>query len=156
MSKPVVHLFFLHGLAQFLRERNPERCDVLDVGSGSGYLTVGLARVLADAGVEGSVTGMEISEELAQLGATNFAGDAQNASLRQQLHFRHEDACAPSDTGEKYDLIVASAASGAPSLPPGLLAKLRPRGRLIAPVADQGGAQALVAVSLREGGETAT
>ena len=100
MSKPVVHLFFLHALAELLEGRGAG--EVLDVGSGSGYLTVALARVLADAGVRGSVTGVEVERDLAALGAGNFARDAASAGL--PVSFRHEDA---TRAGAAYDLVVA-------------------------------------------------
>merc|ERR1719422_825637 len=109
MSKPVVHYFFLHALAEFVADRS--RCNVLDIGSGTGYLTVALARVLEDASVDGAVLGIEVTDALAGLGTANFAKDDQSAPLAARVAFRREDACAPHRSGESFDFILASAAA---------------------------------------------
>ena len=64
MSKPVVHLFCLHALATLIRSGTPSdgRFRVLDVGSGTGFLTAALAALLDNEGVRGDVLGIDVEE----------------------------------------------------------------------------------------------
>jgi protein-L-isoaspartate(D-aspartate) O-methyltransferase len=98
---------------------------VLDVGSGSGWTTALLARLV---GPEGRVFGVEIVAELALTGAANLAATAQPwASIR------------PAVTGElglsgegPFDRILVSA--GAEELPRKLVDQLAEDGRMVVPV----------------------
>ena len=51
------------------RPKRRVRCDILDVGSGSVYLTVALARLLTDAAVEGDVRTLRRSCSDSQIAA---------------------------------------------------------------------------------------
>ena len=54
------------------------------------------------------VTGVDVTAELAQLGAQNFAEDEASAALAPRLDFRHEDATERS-SDETYDVQQATA-----------------------------------------------
>lgn len=110
MSKPVVHAFFLHELWRWLRGKSGA-VNVLDVGSGTGFLTVCLARLMQHC-VEGahSVIGIEVTDELAKLGHENWKSDPNNASMN--IEFRTENACR-GGPGE-FDFICVSAAGRSP------------------------------------------
>ncbi len=98
---------------------------VLDVGSGSGWTTALLARLV---GPSGKVLGVELVPELAEWGAENIAGqDAPWASIR------------PANPGvlgipseAPFDRILVSAA--ARSLPDELVTQLTDHGVMVVPV----------------------
>merc|ERR1712224_1061883 len=86
MSKPIVHAFFLTKFAEWLARSDisgHQNLEVLDVGSGTGYLTVALAVLLDRSGTEGSVVGIDISDELVALGTRNFS--VKDARSRDSL-----------------------------------------------------------------------
>ena len=98
---------------------------VLDVGSGSGWTTALLARLV---GPSGTVLGVELVPELAEWGAENIAGqDAPWASIRPA----DPDVLGiPSEA--PFDRILVSAA--ARSLPDELVAQLTDDGVMVVPV----------------------
>ena len=98
---------------------------VLDVGSGSGWTTALLARLV---GPSGTVLGVELVPELAEWGAENIAGqDAPRASIRPA----DPDVLGiPSEA--PFDRILVSAA--ARSLPDELVAQLTDDGVMVVPV----------------------
>jgi protein-L-isoaspartate(D-aspartate) O-methyltransferase len=98
---------------------------VLDVGAGSGWTTVLLARLV---GPGGEVLGLELVPELAAWGASNVA--AANVSWARL------EAADPSRLGRDrpggWDRILVSAA--ARRLPDALVEQLAPGGRMVVPV----------------------
>lgn len=149
MSKPVVHAFFVHEAWCALQRRplnHPgSTLRVLDVGSGSGYLTVALATLLAEhpgGACKGAVVvGIEVTEVLAELGRKHLAQDAASVAFLAEagvaVEFRCEDAWKSPVAAEEsqYDVIVVSAAAPG-DVPPSLLQRLRPGGRLVCPLSD--------------------
>lgn len=104
----------------------PVGARVLDVGSGSGWTTALLARLV---GPTGSVLGVELEPDLAVWGAANLAATGQGwarivAATPEVLGVPEE---AP------YDRILVSAE--AHELPTALVDQLGPAGRMVAPVA---------------------
>ena len=171
MSKPVVHLFFVHECWRALADAAavaqhaarpaaapPPPARILDVGSGSGYLTAALASLLADARGGGAVLGVDVTRPLVALGAANFASDAPlSAALAAagvSVAFALENARAPPSRADAraFAFIAVSAASDG-GVPAALLERLAPGGTLVAPVADRGGhAQSFVAARRRADG----
>jgi protein-L-isoaspartate(D-aspartate) O-methyltransferase len=98
---------------------------VLDVGAGSGWTTALLARLV---GPDGSVTGVELSPQLARWGAANLAATGQPwAQLRKAVP---DELGAPDDA--PFDRILVSAEAA--SLPQALVEQLAPRGLMVVPV----------------------
>jgi protein-L-isoaspartate(D-aspartate) O-methyltransferase len=106
---------------QALAPRRSER--VLEVGTGSGYLTALLAHRAAH------VYSVEIRPQLAEFGRANLARHgADNVTLEVGDGARGYAKWAP------YDIIVLTGST--PVLPKGLLEALAPGGRLFAVVGD--------------------
>lgn len=97
---------------------------VLDVGSGSGWTTALLAKIV---GAKGKVYAVEIIPELVERGYQNV----KSAGIRNVKFFK-----AGSEYGlpkhAPYDRILVSAA--ATDVPPELLAQLKPGGKMVIPV----------------------
>ncbi|GFR40066.1 hypothetical protein Agub_g606, partial [Astrephomene gubernaculifera] len=141
ISAPHMHAACLELLAEGGRLRPGAR--VLDVGSGSGYLTAVLAH-LACRGEGGRVVGVEHIAELVEgsRAAVRRLGWAAEMMAGGQLRLVQGDGYAGYPECAPYDLIHVGAA--APRLPPALLAQLAGGGRLVAPVGPEGGPQQLV------------
>jgi protein-L-isoaspartate(D-aspartate) O-methyltransferase len=103
----------------------PAGARVLDVGSGSGWTTALLARLV---GPDGSVLGLELDPELAAWGATNLAAC--------DLPWARIEPATPGTLGRPvdggWDRILVSAAPT--SLPDVLVDQLAEGGRLVIPV----------------------
>lgn len=102
----------------------PRGARVLDVGSGSGWTTALLARLV---GPDGEVLGLERDARLAAWGAANVAAaDVPWASVEQA------EAGVLGRPGARYDRVLVSAA--AERLPRPLVDQLLPGGRMVVPV----------------------
>ena len=104
---------------------------ILEIGTGSGYQ----AAVLAEAGAQ--VYSVEIIEPLARSAAQHLAaqgyGVADDAPARNAtVHTRIADGYYGWREHAPYDAIVVTAAAG--SVPPPLIAQLKPGGRMVIPV----------------------
>lgn len=110
--------------ARVLQELAPRRTErVLEVGTGSGYLTALLAHRAAH------VTSLEIKPDLAAFGRDNLARHgADNVTLRVA------DGAQGHRDGSPWDLIVLT--GSVPVLPRALLEDLAPGGRLFAVVGE--------------------
>lgn len=99
--------------------------DVLDLGSGSGYTTALISRII---GSEGFVFGLEIIPELVNLGQGNIKKyNIKNARIIEASHtLGMED--------KLFDRILVSAA--ADDLPYELIMQLRVGGKLVIPIKD--------------------
>ena len=103
---------------------------VLDVGSGSGFLTAVLALALPGA----TVVGIDVIPELVAQAAANLRARAGTRALLEsgRLRLLCGDGWRGAPALAPFDLIHVGAA--AEVLPPALLAQLAPGGRLICPV----------------------
>lgn len=97
---------------------------VLDVGSGSGYTTALMAVVAA----KGSVLGLEIIPELAQMGKINIA---KYKFPNAKIEYNDGNSILTADV-KKFDRILVSAA--AKEIPQNLLNILKPGGIMVIPV----------------------
>lgn len=113
MLKPVVEGRLLQALALEGHER------VLEIGTGSGFLTACLARLAA------SVTSVEIHEDFAELARARLAG----AGLRN-VEVQRADALAGLRMPQAFDVVVLGGA--AHTVPESLRALVAARGRLFA------------------------
>ena len=98
---------------------------VLDVGSGSGWTTALLGHLVGPAG---SVTGVEVVEDLAAWGAANLTA----AGMAWTSIQRAEPGVLGVPGGAPYDRILVSAE--ARELPEPLVAQLADGGRMVVPV----------------------
>lgn len=103
----------------------PVGASVLDVGSGSGWTTALLARLV---GPTGQVLGLELDPDLADWGAANLAATDQPWARIEHAAPGRPGRPAPGG----WDRILVSAA--APRLPDVLLDQLADRGRAVLPV----------------------
>lgn len=109
---------------------------VLDVGSGSGYLTAVLAELVGD---EGKVVGLEHIEALQSLGTANVAKSERGREwLRdRRVEFVLGDGRLgwKSEGGDGWDVIHVGAAATEIHAP--LIEQLRKPGRMFIPVEDE-------------------
>ncbi|KAM0324667.1 hypothetical protein ACHAQA_008058 [Verticillium albo-atrum] len=154
ISAPHMHAIATESLLGYIvpSERNPAP-RVLDIGSGSGYLTHLLAELVGEAGL---VVGVEHIDELRRLGEGNMAKSEEGRSLLEggRVRFRTGDGRAgwTEDGAEGWDAIHVGAA--AVELHQALVDQLRAPGRLFIPVADEDGSgnQYIWAVDKKEDG----
>ena len=112
---------------------------VLDVGTGSGYQ----AAVLAEAVKQ--VYSIELIESLARKAAARLAEMGY-----RNIEVRVGDGYAGWPEKAPFDAIIVTAA--APSVPPALLAQLKPGGRMVIPVGSEGVVQYLKLLTKRPDG----
>jgi len=130
--------------ARILQELAIRKTDrVLEVGTGSGYLTALLAHLCAQ------VCSVEINPALAEFGRRNLERHGvDNAQLETGDAARGWDRHAP------YDVIVLTGST--PVLPAALLAQLAPEGRLFAVVGEAPAMAARLVTSTGPGEHRAT
>jgi len=121
ISQPTTVAFML----ELLNPRKGEK--ILDIGSGSGWTTALLARLV---GKEGKVIGIERIQELVELGQMNIEKyDFKNAEIRQT----EKEIGLPQEA--PFDKILVSAA--AKDLPKELVKQLKVGGIMVIPINDE-------------------
>lgn len=125
ISAPHMHASSL----QLLKDQLKEGARVLDVGSGSGYLTVCMATMV---GETGKVVGIEHIEELAELAKKNTRKNHANLLDNGRILYVVGDGREGYENEAPYDAIHVGAA--APSLPDKLVTQLARGGRMLIPV----------------------
>lgn len=125
ISAPHMHVFALELLSDQLKPGSR----VLDVGSGSGYLTACFARMI---GGSGQVVGVEHQPSLVKLGVKNIRKDEAALIDSGRIKIIEGDGRLGCKEFAPYDAIHVGAA--APSTPHELINQLANGGRLIVPV----------------------
>lgn len=148
ISAPHMHVFCLQKLEQHIAGG----AAALDVGSGSGFLTAAMA-LLAE--LHGNtalrVVGIELLPGVAEFGRRNVAAAQPQLLSSGRVSISCDDAWTVSASlGTLFDAIHVGAA--AESVPPSLLALLRPGGRMIIPVGPEHGAQQVVQIDRSQDG----
>mmetsp|Transcript_36179 Transcript_36179/g.56507 ORF Transcript_36179/g.56507 Transcript_36179/m.56507 type:complete len:180 (+) Transcript_36179:1-540(+) len=119
----------------------------LDVGSGSGYISACMARMVQPGGV---VVGIEHISELTKMSEENIKRD-DAALLKETIRFICGDGRLGVPDYAPYDAIHVGAA--APELPQALVDQLSPGGRMVCPVGPKGEMQSLVLVDKDANGQ---
>jgi protein-L-isoaspartate(D-aspartate) O-methyltransferase len=137
ISQPYIVAFMTEQLRLTPRSR------VLEVGTGSGYQAAVLAEIAAE------VYTIEIVAPLAD------SATARLARLDyRRVHTRTGDGYLGWPQAAPFDAIIVTAA--ADSVPPPLVAQLRPGGRMVIPVGETGAVQWLMLIEKAADGRTTT
>jgi len=128
-----------------LASKITEGSTVLDVGSGSGYITAILAEMV---GEKGRVVGIDHIPELVEGAPINIKKG--NPHLLPRIQFVVGDGRSGHKDSAPYDAIYAAAAPE--EIPKDLLSQLKPGGRMIIPVGSAHGYHRLQQVDVTEDG----
>ncbi|XP_054257611.1 protein-L-isoaspartate(D-aspartate) O-methyltransferase-like isoform X2 [Macrosteles quadrilineatus] len=143
ISAPHMHAYALEKLKDHL----VEGARALDVGAGSGYLTVCMALMV---GASGRVVGVEHMPELLNKSITNVMHDKPHL-LRDSIIKLVGDGRAGYSKEAPYNAIHVGAA--AEVIPQQLIDQLAEGGRMVIPVGPEDVAQVMVIVDKKEDGE---
>jgi len=143
ISAPHMHASACESLLPYLPFPSPRPLRVLDIGSGSGYLTHVLTELV---GEEGKVVGVEHIKELRDLGEANMRKSEEGRGLLERGRVRFVvgdgrkgwvDQEAEGEEASGWDAIHVGAA--AVKVHDELVAQLRLPGRMFIPVDDEKG-----------------
>lgn len=149
ISAPHMHAHCLEILKPWLKPG----ARILDVGSGTGYLTALFAEFT---GPDGLVVGVEHIPQLVQTSINNIRADGRGALLdaNKIVMVVGDGRLGDPENRGPFHAIHVGAAS--PTLPEALLEQLAPGGRLVCPVGNEGEHQQLVAADKSTDGKSIT
>lgn len=126
---------------EYLRDQLKPGAHVLDVGSGSGYLTACFYRYIKAKGENSDtrIVGIEHQSSLVEMSKTNLNADDRNMLESGTMLIVEGDGRKGHPPLAPYDAIHVGAA--APDTPTELINQLANGGRLIVPVGPEGGTQ---------------
>ena len=127
ISAPDLHSYCLEALRDFLKEGNT----VLDVGFGSGYLTVAMSKMMND---KGTVVGIEHIKDLYDFGMKNICKNHKNLIDTKKINLILGDGRLGYKDLAPYKCIHIGAA--AKKIPDEIINQLDYGGRLVMPLGD--------------------
>ena len=145
ISAPHMHAMMAELMyTSIFRQTNPgavakHKIEVLDVGSGSGYLTAVMALMIHNEGVDGDVYGIEHVPELASFAQKSIAAivpDSISSKIKIVCGDGRDEDAFPSDFPNLFDAIHVGAAAHKRA-PETLLRRLKPMGSLVIPIDDE-------------------
>jgi len=144
ISAPHMHAFALEHLAPFCTKG----AKILDIGSGSGYLTVALSKMTNDTG---TVVGIEHIPELYEFGIKNVRKHHANLIDSGKIIFVNEDGRKGYKKYGPYKVIHAGAASE--QLPQEIIEQLDYNGRMFIPIGPRGETQNIYLIDRDQNGK---
>ena len=132
ISAPHMHAYCLELLKDHLKIGGK----ALDVGFGSGYLTVAMSKMMDD---KGTAVGIEHIQQLCDFANQNISKHHKDLLDSKKVILVHGDGRKGCAQYGPYDCIHVGAATA--QLPQALVDQLAKGGRLVIPVGEQGGAQ---------------
>ena len=128
ISAPHMHAYCLEVLKDHLKEGGR----ALDIGFGSGYLTVAMSKMMGD---KGTAVGIEHIQELCDFAKKNISKHHKNLLDEKKVILIHGDGRLGCKENGPYDCIHVGAAAS--ELPQPLIDQLKLGGRLVIPVGGQ-------------------
>jgi protein-L-isoaspartate(D-aspartate) O-methyltransferase len=147
ISAPHMHAMALEFLAPILSEGDR----VLDIGSGSGYLSACLAQFV---GKTGKVIGIDVIPELIEWSKENVKKSHKDLLDEGRVELKLGDGWKGEPASAPFKAIHVGAAAA--TLPQELLNQLAKGGRMLIPVGAQGEVQHFLCVDKREDGTIQT
>ena len=144
ISAPHMHAFALEHLAPFCTKG----AKILDIGSGSGYLTVALSKMTGDTG---KVIGVEHIPELYEFGIQNVKKHHSNLIESGKIIFVNADGRKGYKKYGPYKVIHAGAASE--ELPQEIIEQLDYNGRMFIPIGPKGETQNIYLIDKDKNGK---
>ena len=144
ISAPHMHAYALEYLAPYCSEK----IHILDVGSGSGYLTAALSKMINDTGV---VVGIEHIDDLYKKSIENISKHHKNLLDDKKVILLKEDGRKGVKDYAPYKIIHVGAA--AEKIPQHLIDQLDKNGRMFIPVGKANEDQWIYLVDKNEKGE---
>ena len=144
ISAPHMHAFALEHLAPFCKKG----AKILDIGSGSGYLTVALSKMTGDTG---QVVGVEHIPELYEFGIQNVKKHHSNLIESGKIIFVNADGRKGYKKYGPYKVIHAGAASE--ELPQEIIEQLDYNGRMFIPIGPKGETQNIYLIDKDKNGK---
>ena len=144
ISAPHMHAYAMEYLKDYLKPGKKS----LDVGSGSGYLTVAFSRLMNDEGIS---VGIEHIPGLYEYGKKNIEKNNSELIKCAKIVLIEGDGRLGYEKLAPYDCIHVGAA--ADKIPEDLIKQLAPNGRMMIPVGAQNEAQFIYLVDKDENGK---
>ena len=143
ISAPHMHAYCLELLQDHLKEGGR----ALDIGFGSGYLTVAMSKMMEDKGL---VVGIEHIKELCDFAEKNISKNNKNLLDSKKIILINGDGRLGCKEYAPYNCIHVGAAAS--ELPKALIDQLAFGGRLVIPVGHQGESQYIYVIDKDEKG----
>jgi protein-L-isoaspartate(D-aspartate) O-methyltransferase len=154
ISAPHVHALALEAARDRLLEVTDRQVAILDVGSGSGYLTGAFALLIHEMGRAGRVVGIEKYQELVEASLESLEVAGLGKLLRSGAIEVKQANGYEYESGQKFDFIHAGAA--AEFIPDNLVEALTEGGQLLLPLGPHGGIQEMTLVTKHKGQQLTT